>query len=165
MGYDQGQRRKTYGLNMLPYPGLTIDVRKPGFSALQALTRAVLVLGSDFDGGHVTADVRMIAWDDLFAAFADSLVAWNLTDRGRAVPATRDGVLSQDPEFLLDLSRTWYTMVVLAPVREQDPAPEDHPPAEVEIDDRTAPDDDDEWLATIPTTTQPAPPEPVGAGA
>lgn len=160
MSYDQDQRRRTYGLAMLPFPGLTIDMRKPGFTALDALTRAVLVLGGDFDGRDVTPDVRMDAWRDLFTAFADSLVAWDLTDRGRAVPVTREGVLAQDPQFLLELVRTWYAVVVLAPPEHtaiEQPADEELPPAQDDEDAEVL----DDYLANIPTTTLP---EPAPAG-
>lgn len=136
MSFDQDQRRKTYRLNFRPYRGLVVSVRKPGFGALAALTRAVLVLGDDFDGPDLSATDRMAAWSDLFGAFADSLLSWNLTDRGRAVPATRDGVLAQDLEFLLAVSRTWYAAVVLAPPGHgEEPDAVDEPPAEQEFDE------------------------------
>lgn len=165
MSYDQDQRRKTYGLEMLPFPGLTIDMRKPGFLALEALTRAVLVLGGDFAGERLSPTERIDAWGDLFTAFADSLVAWDLTDRGRAVPPTRDGVLSQDPQFLLELARTWYAIVVLDPMdsrREEIGEPEPiHESDERFTNDPDALSSDDEaWLESFQTTTLTPDPDP-----
>jgi hypothetical protein len=139
MSFDQDQRRKTYRLNLRPFRGLVVSVRKPGFDALEALTRAVLVLGDDFDGLDLSPTYRMSAWSELFSAFADSLLAWNLTDCGRAVPATRDGVRAQDLEFLLALCRTWHAAVVLAPMNQGDELEAgdqpDTPIAEPELDE------------------------------
>lgn len=161
MSFDQDQRRKTYRLNFRPFRGLLVSVRKPGFAALAALTRAVLVLGDDFDGPDLSATDRMNAWSELFGAFADSLLIWNLTDRGRAVPATRDGVLAQDLEFLLAVARSWYAAVVIAA--------EDDEQAE-SVNDSRAPDPaeqklDEEYLAQLgaKAVTLPAP-EPDLAG-
>lgn len=141
MSFDQDQRRKVYQLAFRPYRGLRISVRKPNFGALVALTRAVLVLGDDFDGDGLSGTDKLDAWEDLFGAFADSLVGWDLTDRGRAVPATREGVFAQDHAFLLALTRTWYTVVVLAEeLPDEDAAPEQREqapdePAEAELDE------------------------------
>jgi hypothetical protein len=121
MGFDQNQRRRVFDLRFREFPGLTVSMRKPGFAALEQLSDAVLVLGDDLDGSGkpISGTTLINAWYDLFSAFADSLVGWDLIDDGRAVPATRDGVFAQDLEFLSTLTRVWYRVVVPAP--NQDP--------------------------------------------
>jgi hypothetical protein len=45
---------------------------------------------------------------DLFAGFAAALVEWNLEDEtGQPVPATLEGVLAQDFEFMLAIVTAW----------------------------------------------------------
>lgn len=153
MSFDQDRRRKVYQLAFRPYRGLRISVRKPGFGALVALTRAVLVLGDDFDGDGLSGTDKLDAWEDLFGAFADSLISWDLTDRGRAVPATREGVFAQDHEFLLALARTWHAVVVLA---EPTPDEPERPGPESEFEDHAdrgweplEPELDEEYLAQL----------------
>lgn len=160
MSYDQHRRRTVYPLDFKPFPGLLVRVRKPSFSALEALTRAVLVLGDDLDGTDLPAIDRMSAWRELFTAFADSLVGWNLTDGGVPVPSTRDAVLAQDAPFLLSLARTWYMIIVLRPPELDEPAAIEQPPEEPEAveDDGT-----DDYIANFPTTTL-TEPEPAVAG-
>lgn len=158
MSYDQDQRRKAYVLDFTPYPGLTVTTRKPPFLALEALTRAVLILGADFQGTNLPINERMAGWRDLFSAFAMSLVSWDLTDRGHSVPATEAGVLSQDLPFLLAVSRTWYTLVASAPEfdeRETASEPEPiHESGERFTNGSDALSNDDEaWLESFQTTT------------
>lgn len=153
MGFDQDRRRKIYELAFRQFGGLRCQMRKPGFGAFARLHAAVLVLGDDLEGDGLAGADRMAGWSDLIDAFADSLVSWDLTDRGRPVPATRKGVRSQDLPFLLALARTWYVMVVQAP--EGEPA-ERSSPAEPDTE-AGDPGEVANWLESIPTTT--APPE------
>lgn len=148
MTFNQGRRRRVYELNMKPYPGLVVRVRKPSFAALDRLTSALPVLGDDLEGTSVPALARIKAWGQLYRAFAECLVDWTLTDGepARPVPATVAGVLAQDPEFLLELARTWYYVVVLA----------DPDAGEPEADDDGEPVVDEEWLAQLPM--MPVPP-------
>lgn len=148
MAFDQDSRRRVYELDFKPYPGLIVRCRKPSFDALAELTDAVLLLGDDLSGELLPGAERIAAWRGLFRAFADSLVGWTLFDRDHAVPATRKGVLSQDLEFLLDIARTWYLVVVqhqeqTAP---QEPPRED-PPAEPEVEED---DDTEDRLSALP---------------
>jgi hypothetical protein len=56
---------------------------------------------------------------DLFATFGDALVEWNLEeDDGTPVPATAEGVLSQDMDFVMLVVQAWLTgiMGVSAPL-------------------------------------------------
>lgn len=152
MAFDQGSRRRVYELDFRPYPGLIVRCRKPSFGALDKLTDAVLTLGDDLSGEHLPGSTRIRAWRKLFRAFADSLVSWGLSDQGYAVPATRKGVLSQDHEFLLEVVRTWYMVVVQHQAQPAPPAPREDPPtaaAAVEDDDLT---DFEDELAALPVT-------------
>lgn len=48
----------------------------------------------------------------MFGIFADALVEWNLEDEdGNPVPATFDGVMSQDIDFVLDIIMAWMDAV------------------------------------------------------
>lgn len=158
MGYDQNERRRTFELNIRPYPGLTVRVRKPGFAALERLTSAVLVLGDDLEGAGLPAPDRLKAWGQLHRAFAASLVGWSLLDGVRPVPATTAGVLAQDPGFLLELARTWYHAVVLRPADVDAPAEADPDTADLPSVGDGEPRVDEEWLAQFPTIPVPAPP-------
>lgn len=164
MGLDQDRRRRAYPLRFREFGGLVIQVRKPGWSAFEKLTRAVLVLGDDLDGPNRSTIERMPAWRLLFEAFAESLISWDLTDRGRPVPATKTGVLAQDFALLIALARTWYVVVVQhdetaeAERAADDIRKEDRPQADPQavdnpagyVDDGSAPEIDEEWLAQLP---------------
>lgn len=155
MAFDQDNRRRVYELDFRPYPGLIVRCRKPSFRALDALTEALLLLGDDLSGEQLPGSTRITAWRKLFRAFADSLISWTLFDRDRAVPATRKGVLSQDLEFLLDMARTWYAVVVQLQEQPTPPAPREDPPtaADPEVDEA---DDLEARLAALPVTALPA---------
>jgi hypothetical protein len=156
MSFDQDRRRTVYPLRFREYGGLLVRLRKPGWSAMLKLTEAVLVLGDDLEGPGLPASGKVAAWTQLFEAFADSLVGWDLLDRGRAVPATLDGVLGQDFHFLLALARTWYVVVVQAEDRTVEPEQEEEPVAPPEP---AEPEFDEEYLAQLgaKAVTLPAP--------
>lgn len=146
MSFDQDRRRRVYPLRFREFGGLTVRLRKPGWSATTKLTSAVLVLGDDLDGPGIPASGKVAAWTQLFEAFADSLVSWDLVDRGHAVPATREGVLAQDFTFLLALARTWYLVVV--PAEDVDDEPDDAVP-DPEVSEPAEPELDEEYLAQL----------------
>lgn len=59
------------------------------------------------------------ALDELFVAFADALVSWNVVDDDDVpVPATFDGVLTLDSDFVMKVVDGWMTAVagVAAPL-------------------------------------------------
>lgn len=166
MSFDQDRRRTVYPLRFREYGGLLVRLRKPGWSAMLKLTDAVLVLGDDLEGPGLPASGKVAAWTQLFEAFADSLVGWDLLDRGRAVPATVDGVLGQDFHFLLALARTWYVVVVQAEDRAAEPEHEepdtqfeDHADRDWDLPESAEPELDEEYLAQLGAraVTLPAP--------
>ena len=71
--------------------GLVVMVREPSIDDLLTMS------GMDADEAKNmdTAKVRAI-----FKAFADLLDSWNLTRKGKPVPATFEGVISQSPAFI-----------------------------------------------------------------
>lgn len=166
MSFDQDRRRTVYPLRFREYGGLLVRLRKPGWSAMLKLTDAVLVLGDDLEGPGLPASGKVAAWTQLFEAFADSLIGWDLLDRGRAVPATVDGVLAQDFHFLLALARTWYIVVVQAEdravepesIHESDDRFTNHEPEE-QFTSPEEPELDEEYLAQLgaKAVTLPAP--------
>lgn len=168
MGFDQDERRRVYDLRFQQYGGLLVRVRKPGFSAFAQLTEAVLVLGDDLSGVGIAGTDKLAAWRDAFEAFAESLVSWDLTDRGRAVPVIRKSVLKQDLPFLLALTRTWYAAVVQRPDALDDDTssdgelPTDHSDVEWPGDDPAHSPEaeyavDEEYLSQLFTQTLPIP--------
>ena len=53
---------------------------------------------------------------DLLRAFGDVLVSWNLeSSPGEAVPATYDGLLTQDPQFVVEVVGAWLEAVAGVP--------------------------------------------------
>lgn len=158
MSFDQDRRRTVYPLRFREYGGLLVRLRKPGWSAMMKLTDAVLVLGDDLEGPGLPASGKVTAWTQLFEAFADSLIGWDLLDRGRAVPATVDGVLAQDFHFLLALARTWYVVVVQAEDRAVEPERQDEI-EDLDLPEPAEPELDEEYLAQLGAraVTLPAP--------
>lgn len=112
---DQSTRRQAYKLRFEGFGGLVVRVRKPSFRGLRMLARVIRDLGGDLRGEHLDAQSRLDAWELLFDSFADALIDWDLTDRGKPVPATRKGVRGQDLDLLLEVTGVWYRQVVLAP--------------------------------------------------
>jgi hypothetical protein len=51
----------------------------------------------------------------LFAAFAKALESWNVTKGGKPVPATLEGVLSQDAAFVTAVVQAWQQGMAQAP--------------------------------------------------
>lgn len=123
---DQAGRRTVYELEFTKY-GLTARVRKPGFRGLRLLARAERVLGVGLGGQAVTGPQRLDGLAPAVTAFAESLLWWDLTDRGVPVPATLRGIEAQDYEFVVDLVTTWYRRVVMSVERSPEPTT-DQPP-------------------------------------
>lgn len=49
--------------------------------------------------------------NQMLEMFCDSLVEWNLEEKGVPVPATIEGLRTQDPEFCLDIIDAWMDAV------------------------------------------------------
>jgi hypothetical protein len=66
-------------------------------------------LGADLKN---SSDVDSSNVETLFSVFADALISWNLEDEnGTPVPATIEGLYSQDADFVLAIITTWANVV------------------------------------------------------
>jgi hypothetical protein len=52
---------------------------------------------------------------EMFRQFASFLVSWNVTQGGEPVPATYEGVVTQDPAFIGQIITAWHNGVTAAP--------------------------------------------------
>jgi hypothetical protein len=80
----------------------------------QLMSIAELAGATEEHGAGAMQSVR-----DLFAGFADALVSWNLEDDDdQPVPATYEGMLTQDFDFMMSVVQQWMTAVagVAAPL-------------------------------------------------
>ena len=91
--------------------GLVVKVRSASVGRLLEFMRFLAGLSGD----DLTADdVEKFA--GLFESFADVLQEWNVEDEdGRPVPATLEGVRSQDGDFVMDIMRVWFQAVTQPP--------------------------------------------------
>ena len=97
----------------VPQNTLRLKFTDPSYNGLEVVCRAV-PLGelretaalANVDPKNIT-DEDQARVDRLIGSFADALVSWNLTRKGRKVPATRKGVDSLDLIFLMQLIGAW----------------------------------------------------------
>jgi hypothetical protein len=111
MGYVP--RRTLYKLDFsqTEHAGLEVTTRSASMAALLdilALAETVEAAGTqNADRGQV---------DRLFGLFDEVLFAWNVeTEAGEEVPASKAGLLSQDPEFVMTVITAWVQAMVKAP--------------------------------------------------
>lgn len=89
--------------------GLIVRVRSIRIGELRELTELAQV-----DTSHVTPE-DAAKLDRLFEVFADALISWNVEDdQGAEVPATLEGVSSQDGDFVLLIVREWLRIFQVA---------------------------------------------------
>lgn len=95
---------KILKLRFEDYEGLEVTARAPSLGELLEL--------QDLAGNRGTAaGIR-----ELFKAFAGYLDGWNLTRGGKPVPATFEGLLGLDPEFVEKISTGFMRAVTGAEV-------------------------------------------------
>lgn len=108
------------------YAGLEVTAASLSMGDMLALLPAAETLkGGDLDIGHA---------DGFLRKFGACLRSWNLEDEhGRPVPATYDGLMSQDPAFIMTVLTTWVSRVAAvapplpagsAPSPKADPGPD-----------------------------------------
>ena len=100
MGYRR--QRKVYKLVFADpdMDGLVVRVRSVSVGTFFALAKAD----------------QQDAIEGLLDVFADALVDWNLEDdEGEPVPASLDGVRSQDVDFLMPIMRAWVDAIRQVP--------------------------------------------------
>lgn len=99
----------------VPRTTLRLKFTDPSFNGLEVVCQ-VVPLGelraaaelAKVDPKNIT-DEDQARVDRLVGAFTDALVSWNLTRKGRKVPATRKGVDSLDLLFTMQLIAAWLT--------------------------------------------------------
>lgn len=85
---------------------------------------------SDPDLSREDADAKV---DEIHKLFADHLVDWNLTDGGKPVPATLDGLRSQEGTFIGRLITAWRNNTLGVSVPLEQPSADGEPLAELSI--------------------------------
>jgi len=91
--------------------GLVVKVRSASVGRLLEFMRFLAGLSDD---DLTTDDVEKFA--GLFESFAEVLQEWNVQDEaGEPVPATLEGVYTQDADFVMDIMRVWFQAVTQPP--------------------------------------------------
>ena len=111
MGYVR--KRRVYRLRFEDeeLDGLVVKVRSASVGRLLEFMRFLAGLSDD---DLIADDVEKFA--GLFESFAEVLEEWNLEDEdGRPVPATLEGVRTQDADFVMDIMRVWFQAVTQPP--------------------------------------------------
>lgn len=109
MGYKR--KLKLYNLKFEDHPGLEVTMKGLSIDGFMSLARqAAGMQGRDLaamEGPELEKAMDQI--DGLFTRFAKSLKTWNLEDDddGYPVPATLEGVRSQDLGFILEIIMAW----------------------------------------------------------
>lgn len=94
-----------------PSVGLKLDFSDTPYTGLE-VTMGAISLGQLLEIEELT---EQGGTRGLIERFADCLEAWNVTKGGEPVPASLDGVLSQDPEFILAIVLAWQRNIASAP--------------------------------------------------
>lgn len=98
-----------------PSSGQKLDFSETAYAGLEVTMDAVS-LGDLLDITDLAEAVSAgAAARELVARFAKCLESWNVTRKGRPVPATHEGVLSQDAAFVLAIVQAWQQGMAQAP--------------------------------------------------
>lgn len=101
--------RKTYVLRFDDPDLEGLEIRAASVSLGKFLE--LLKLASVLDGDDTMDAAAAEAIGGLFTGFADALISWNLDERHDdeivEVPATLEGVLAQDTDFMLQVIMAW----------------------------------------------------------
>jgi hypothetical protein len=98
-------KRKTYRLKFEDpdLAGVEVVMASLTIEAMVGMAAAADAVRGD------APDAAMIG--DLFGRFAAALKEWNVTSDGQPVPATRDGVMSQDLDFVMAVFEAYFEAV------------------------------------------------------
>lgn len=106
-GYERAP--KLYTLKFEDHPGFEVTMKGLSIDGFLQLTR----LAGKFAGVRLQAltgadlEEALAVIETLFIKFAKSLRQWNLIEQGEPVPATVEGVRSQDFDFILEITLAW----------------------------------------------------------
>lgn len=109
MGFEA--KKKTFKLVFADpeMAGLEVRAKSPAMDVFVGLTKL-----ADLDTGTVSIkDMPQI--ESLFEHFADCLISWNLEEDGVPVPTTKEGLYSQDLDFILEIIKAWVDAVASVP--------------------------------------------------
>jgi hypothetical protein len=111
MGY---KREKTiYNLVFPDMEGLEVKATSTSMGEFQRIAKLAVKLDENPD--ELSVD-DIDALDALFERFAKVLISWNLEDEdGTPVPATKEGLLDQDPVFVMTVVNVWLSTVSSVP--------------------------------------------------
>lgn len=108
MGYRP--ERKIYRLSFEDHPGLEVRAKSVPLGEFLSISELAGVNGRDV----TRQDTAKVA--ELFSGFAGALVDWNLEDDGGTpVPATLEGLYSQDFDFALEIIVGWMESIAGVP--------------------------------------------------
>jgi hypothetical protein len=110
-------RRTTYTLVFEDeeYEGLEVKVTSISLGAMVEL-RGLATLKDKIDRKEISGEEAISASLKMFRTFADALVSWNLEhEDGTPVPATLDGVQTQDLDFIMVVIGAWTSAVAAVP--------------------------------------------------
>lgn len=125
MGYRP--QRKVYRLTFEDEDmrGLVVRMRT---TSLGNLLSVMGLLSIDTSGDLDLKDLAKLA--ELFETFAAALVEWNVEDeQGQPVPATLEGVKTQDADFVMVICRAWAEAISGVPAPLGPPSPDGGPSA------------------------------------
>jgi hypothetical protein len=98
-----------------PSSGQKLDFSDTAYAGLEVTMDAVS-LGDLLDIQDLAEEVSAgAAARSLIRKFSDALESWNVTKGGREVPATFEGVLTQDARFVLAIVVAWQQGLAEAP--------------------------------------------------
>lgn len=164
MAYDRHAALSVIKLTFDEYPGLTVQTHAPNLAAQILIEEAMPVLRRvklPLSLAHLRAFAKVCG------AMASAIVDWDLTNSGDPVPTTKAGLMAQDLEFVMALSKAWLGAVSGVPTPRPPATPQQ--PAEV-IEPAPAPSTltgllpdgtdpltglDEEYLSQLPTVELP----------
>ncbi len=105
MGYRPPSTGQKLDFAGTAYEGLEVTVDAASMAVMLSVTE-LFAAASERNNAEAAAAMR-----ELLAAFASVLESWNTEDRktGDPVPATLDGLLSQDTDFVMAIIGAWLT--------------------------------------------------------
>lgn len=99
--------RKTFRLQFTDedMAGLEVVMRR---GSMDGFVKIAKMAGLDTGRLKATDPATLKVIDELLDVFSAALVSWNVEDDdGNPVPATREGVGTQDDDFVLEIIRAW----------------------------------------------------------
>lgn len=98
-----------YHLKFEDYKGLEITTRSVPLKDFLAINKMSMV-------GETDPQKQVEQSEAMFRKFSEALIGWNLEDEnGKPVPATYNGLVSQEMSFVLEIVRAWMDSIANVP--------------------------------------------------